>query len=137
MPLKILIIDDDTAITDHLHDVAVRLGHQVTVENDSRQVESLLTTAFDLMFLDLRMPFLDGIQVMRVLSQKKVSAALVLMSGFEKAVLNTAHELAEAHELNTLAHLSKPFKVNAIEALIGEVEQAKIKQVSKPIAQRK
>ncbi len=136
MPLKILIIDDDAAITDHLNDVAVRSGHQVTVENDSRQVESLLTTAFDLIFLDLRMPFLDGIQVMRVLSQKKVSAALVLMSGFDKAVLNTAHELAEAHELNILSHLSKPFKVNAIEALISEVEQAKSKQVSKPIAQR-
>lgn len=137
MPLKILIIDDDTEITDQLHDVAVRLGHQATVENDSRQVESLLTTAFDLIFLDLCMPFLDGIQVMRVLSQKKVSAALVLMSGFDKAVLNTAHELAEAHELNTLSHLSKPFKVNAVEALMSEVKQEKSEQVSKPAAQRK
>ncbi len=137
MSLNILIIDDDTEITDQLSDVAVSSGHQVTVENDSRQVESLLATAFDLIFLDLRMPFLDGIQVMRVLSQKKVSAALVLMSSFDKAVLNTAHELAEAHELNALSHLSKPFKVNTIEALMSEVEQVKVKQVSKPIDQRK
>lgn len=137
MPLKILIIDDETEITDQLHDAAIGLGHQVTVENDSRQVESLLTTNFDLIFLDLRMPFLDGIEVMRVLSQKKVSAALVLMSGFDKSVLNTAHELAEAHELNILSHLSKPFKVNAIEALIKGVKQAKIKRVSASIDQRK
>ncbi len=137
MALKILIIDDDTEITDHIHDVATRLGHQVTVENDSRQVESLLTTAFDLIFLELCMPFLDGIQVMRGFSEKKISAALVLMSGFDKAVLNTAHELAEAHELNTLSHLSKPFRVNAIEALISEVKQAKVKQISKPADQRK
>ncbi len=136
MSLKILIIDDDTEITDQLSDVVVRSGHQATVENDSRQVESLLSTSFDLIFLDLRMPFLDGIQVMRVLSQKKVSAALVLMSGFDKSVLNTAHELAEAHELNTLSHLSKPFRLNTIKSLITEVEQAKIKQISKPIAQR-
>ena len=137
MPLKVLIIDDETEITDQLHDVAVRLGHQATVENDSRQVESLLTTTFDLIFLDLRMPFLDGIQVMRVLSQKKVSAALVFMCGFDKTVLNTVYELAKAHELKVLRPLYKPFKENAIEALIREAEQAKSKQVNKPLAQRK
>jgi EAL domain-containing protein (putative c-di-GMP-specific phosphodiesterase class I)/ABC-type branched-subunit amino acid transport system substrate-binding protein/CheY-like chemotaxis protein len=136
MPLKILIIDVDTDITDHLQEVAVRLGHHVTIESDSRQVEPLLTTVFDLIFLELCLPFLDGIQVMRILSEKKVSAALVLMSGCDKAVLNTAHELAEAHELNTMSPLSKPFKEKAIEALISEVEQAKSQWVNKPVAQR-
>jgi EAL domain-containing protein (putative c-di-GMP-specific phosphodiesterase class I)/ABC-type branched-subunit amino acid transport system substrate-binding protein len=137
MSLKVLIIDDDIKITDQLQDVVERSGHQVTVENDSRNVESLLTTEFDLIFLDLRMPFLDGIQVMRILSEKKVSAALVLMSGFDKSVLNTAHELAEALELKALGQLSKPLKVDAIESLIKEVEQTKLIQVDQPISQRK
>ena len=137
MSLNILVVDDDVEISNLLQDIASRTGHQVTVVNDSRLVEALLSTPFDLIFLDLKMPFLDGIQIMRLLAQQKVNSPLVLMSHLDKSVLNTAQELAEAHQLNALSYLPKPFKVHTVESIFVEVKKVKLKQVSEAIAQKK
>lgn len=122
MSLNILIIDDDSGITGLLKNIGSRSGYNVSVLNNSTNILSSLTKSYDLIFLELNMPSMDGIEVMRVLSDQKITANLVLMSGFDRSVLNTAHELAEAHCLNVLSHISKPFKVQKIQEIFEQVE---------------
>lgn len=121
MSLKVLVIDDDVGITQLMAAILQRLEHHSMIINDPFEVVDLLSQQFDLIFLDLDMPGMDGIEVMRVLSEKEVVSSLVLMSGFDDAVLNTAHDLAEAHSLNVLTHLSKPFSLKEVQSVLKQV----------------
>jgi len=129
MDLNVLIVDDDPGITDLLQRVTEREGHVATVVNDSREVEAALSVSFDLVFLDLNMPYMDGIQVMRLFSSANLNASLVLISGFDKSVLNTAHELALAHGLNVLTHISKPFDIKVVRDLFTRVQDRETESV--------
>jgi DNA-binding NtrC family response regulator len=64
--VTILVIDDDAASRDSLHDVLVDAGYQVTAAASGEEgLAALKTTDFDLAITDLRMPGLDGIAVLR------------------------------------------------------------------------
>lgn len=127
MALNILIIDDEPGITALLQALVERAGHTSNAVNDPREVEAQLNSALDLIFLDLNMPHLDGVQVLRLLADKKITAFLVLMSGYDHSVLNTAHELAEAHGLNVFSHINKPFKADEIARILNTVAQSEVK----------
>ena len=64
-----------------------------------------------LLVLDLFMPNMDGIEVMRQLAKKSNPPALVLISGHDAGVLHSAEELGRAHNLTILAALPKPLSV--------------------------
>lgn len=61
-----------------------------------------------LMVLDLQMPEMDGIEVMRRLAKMPNPPALILVSGHDVSVLSSAEKLCHAHGLEVIACLSKP-----------------------------
>ena len=61
-----------------------------------------------LMVLDLQMPEMDGIEVMRRLAKMLNQPALILVSGHDVSVLASAVKLCRAHGLEVIASLSKP-----------------------------
>lgn len=131
MSLQVLIIDDDPIITGVLESICTQHGHQADVLNNPLILESKLNKAYDLIFLDLQMPGMDGIEVMRVLEKHKISSNIVLISGFERSVLNTAHELADAHGLAVVSHIMKPFDRSQVEAVFRQVSELdKSKKIS-------
>jgi len=67
--------------------------------------------AGSLLVLDLFMPNMDGIEVMRQLSERPNPPALILISGHDAGVLHSAEELGRAHNLTILAALPKPVSV--------------------------
>lgn len=132
MSLRILIIDDDDIITDLLVEICSRLEHQAVAINDPQEIKTSLTDDFDLIFLDLNMPIMDGIEVMRFLARKQISSSLVLMSGFDESVLLTAMELAETHGLNTTCKLNKPFQANEVIRILQTINTETPSPVIKP-----
>ncbi len=79
---KILVIDDEKAIRDSLKDILEYEGHQVTpAENGIKALEILEKENFQVTFCDIKMPQMDGIELLEKASEKDVQTAFVMISG--------------------------------------------------------
>ena len=106
---RILVIDDDSAICEVVSGMARTMGLECEATKDSATFLGLVTPDTSLILLDLMMPGLDGIEVLRLLGEKHCQAPILLMSGVNKRVLETAEKLAHSLGLHVVGHLQKPF----------------------------
>jgi len=91
---RILVIDDEHDIGEFVAAAASSLGLQCVVTTDAGTLPELLTPDVSLILLDLMMPEMDGVEALRLLSELKCKAGIVLMSGISSRVLETAEKLA-------------------------------------------
>lgn len=115
---KVLIIDDDSDVGEFIAATAEGLGLQCVRTTDAPDVLNLCTQDTTLILLDLMMPRMDGVEVLRLLSARRCRASIVLMSGINKRVMETAVKLAEALGLSIAGHLEKPFRLTDLESLL-------------------
>jgi len=110
--MKILLIDDEAFMLKLLAHQLAKLGFTQTQACDGGQAAlALLATGapVDLIFCDLQMPGMDGVEFIRHLVQRVgYQGALVLVSGEDQRILQSAERLAQAHRLNVLGVLAKP-----------------------------
>ena len=67
---KILIIDDERGIRNTLKEILADEGHEVEVaENGKQGLEMAQAKAYDLIFSDIKMPEMDGMEVLKALKQ--------------------------------------------------------------------
>ncbi len=68
---RILVVEDDKAISDMLQTILVEQGYEVTVAGDGKLASDLLaTTSVDLVLLDLNLPSRNGVQVLKEIRQR-------------------------------------------------------------------
>ena len=79
----------------------------------------------DVIMLDLMMPGMDGVEVIRQLAQNQVESSLILVSGYDKGVLHSAHELAQESRLNIVSSLTKPIHVASLNELLVNLKSLK------------
>jgi CheY-like chemotaxis protein len=115
---RVLVIDDEEDIGEFIAIAARHLGLQCTATTDASTLPALLTPDVSLIVLDLMMPEMDGIEALRLLSELKCKAGIVLMSGISKRVLETAEKLANALGLFVVGHLAKPFQLAELEEFL-------------------
>lgn len=109
--MKILLIDDEAfALKLLVHQLAALGLRQVTPVAGGAEALALLEggARFDLILTDLQMPGMDGVEFVRALTQAGYDGELVLVSGEDRRILQTAEQLARAHGLRVLGHLNKP-----------------------------
>ncbi len=116
----IYLLDDEPELVALLADVAAAEGLSPRgYTAAARLFEDV--SAFEpgaILVLDLHMPDMDGIEVMRRLAELKDSPALILVSGTHSGVLHAAQTLGEEHRLEILAALKKPVAVNEFRGLL-------------------
>ncbi len=79
---KILVIDDERSIRNTLKDILEFEKHQVTVaENGKQGLDAAQNSFFDLIFSDIKMPEMDGIELLGHLMEKEIEAPVVMISG--------------------------------------------------------
>jgi DNA-binding NtrC family response regulator len=79
---KILIIDDERSIRNTLKDILEFEKHQVSLaENGLKGLETAQNEMFELIFSDIKMPELDGIELLTQLKEKEIEAPIVMISG--------------------------------------------------------
>lgn len=122
--MKILIVDDDEFARELLTCQLTVLGASA-VECFDRGSEALqaLTEGHDvtdLVFCDLQMPEMDGVEFVRQLASIGYRGGLVLVSGQDLRILQAAERLAEAYELNVLGALHKPVTSNTLQEVLRE-----------------
>lgn len=88
----------------------------------------------DLIFLDINMPDMDGMEFVRHLATRQYQGSLIIISGEDERMLQTVEKLVNAHNIMALGHLQKPFKIAALSNLLGKWQPA---WMNKPVQKGK
>jgi DNA-binding response OmpR family regulator len=109
-PTTVVVADDDEAVRQLLSRVLARDGYRVlTAEDGARAVQLIEAGDIDLVFLDLQMPQLGGMAVLRWLSQRPSAPRVVVVSAL------AGHELKmETLKLGAFDYLEKPITVDRL-----------------------
>lgn len=120
--LKVLVVDDEAFVLKLTVRILSKLGYDdvVTANNGVVALAEIdkVDTPFDIIVCDLNMPEMDGIAFMRHAAEKNVRAGMILLSGEDERMLETARDLAAAHNLHILGVIPKPLKPDALSNLL-------------------
>ncbi len=116
---RVVIIDDEPAFAETLTKMVSDLGFEVTVATDARSSYTFELKNSDVVFVDVLMPNVSGLQVLQKLAQQKAKCSVVLMSGHLER-LDEAEKLARKLDLNLIGALEKPFRLEDVkDVLLG------------------
>jgi len=122
---RILVIDDEIDVGEFVSDAAQAMGLQCTATTDAKIFLETLAPDTTLILLDLMMPEMDGVELLRLLSEQKCKAGIVLMSGVGKRTMESAGQLAQALGLSIVGHLQKPFRLAELEQVLQKQAEPK------------
>jgi EAL domain-containing protein (putative c-di-GMP-specific phosphodiesterase class I)/AmiR/NasT family two-component response regulator len=108
---RLLVIDDDPDMCALVVRAATSIGLEATASTNFEQFKAGLTPGTDVIVIDLMMPEVDGIEVLRYLGDRNFPAEIILISGYDKKVLNVAAQLATTLGLDVRASLEKPLNL--------------------------
>lgn len=115
---KALIIDDDVDLGEFVSQAIESMGLQCSATTSAEEFLEQATPDVDLIVLDLLMPNVDGVELLRLLAKRHHAAGIILMSGIGARVMETAAELAATLGLTIVGHLQKPFRLSALEEIV-------------------
>ena len=125
---RILVVDDDVAVQSTVRLLLERAGHSVVTAGDGRKGLALCGTGdFDLLFLDIFMPGMDGFETMRMVRQHHPRMPIIVISGRPISTEADAAPdfLTMATKLGAISSLQKPFKpADLLAAVTGCLEAA-------------
>lgn len=114
---KILLVDDEPIILKMLGQWMENLGYAfATATNGVEAVEALRKHAFDIVFTDINMPRMDGMQLLRHIKQYSPQTDVIVITGYA-----TEYNAAEAMEAGALHFLLKPFLAKDLYAALNRV----------------
>lgn len=116
---RLLIIDDEPALAAYVAKAAAMCGYEPLVaDGDTDFRAQFLNEGPALVALDLGMPGSDGVELLRFLAEHRFSGPVLIISGFDRRVLDSAFRLGEALGLNMVGPLEKPARLETIEDLL-------------------
>jgi len=119
--LNILVVEDEKPLCELFVKTLVPKGHTVfTVLSGEEALPLLDTENFDLVFLDLLLPGVSGIDIYKKICQLLRSPEVVVMTSF-----SSSHLIAKALELGLLTIIQKPFSLQTIFEAVERVVHTK------------
>lgn len=114
---KILVVDDMKSMRRTLAGLMEDKGYDVTgVEDGYQAIEAAKRTAFDLIFMDIKMPGINGVQTFREIKKITPKSVVVMMTGFAVEDL-----VKEALEEGAFSVVYKPFDTERVISLVEAV----------------
>jgi DNA-binding response OmpR family regulator len=120
---RLLLIDDEPALADFVANAASGCGFEPVVTSDDGQFrEEFLAQRPDMVALDLGMPGMDGVELIRFLADEDYRSPVLIISGFDRRVLESAFRLGEALGLSMAGQLEKPVRLEALESMLSQLK---------------
>jgi len=117
--MRLLVVDDDTVFREELSTLLRDWGHQVeSVNSGARAIEALGIAEFDAVFSDVRMPRMNGIELLRQIRERWPRVYVVMITGY--ATIETA---VEAMKLGAFDYLRKPFRSEHVEKIVAGIQE--------------
>ena len=114
---KILIVDDNPNMSVLLSDILEIFEFQGTQAEDGEEaLEKLKSDEFALVFTDLRMPKMDGIDLLKAIKSQHPQVPVVVITGYS---LGETQNMLLTQKAD--GFLNKPFKVNEIKDLLTDL----------------
>ena len=111
---KLLVVDDEIAVCDILKHFFTKQGYQVFMTTKGEEALALAEQERpDLMLLDIKMPVMSGIEVLRKLRGRKNTIKVVMVSA-----LHEDQVVAEAPKLGAVGFVVKPFHLDYLEQVV-------------------
>ena len=114
---KIIVVDDEPSVRDILYQVLKDEGYSVVTAKDG--LDALAKTSvidFDLMFLDVRMPGMSGLEVLSSMAEKHPKTVVVMLTAVEG--MGAQHE---AYQREAFAYLNKPCDLDEVVEIARQI----------------
>ena len=115
---KLVVLDDEIDLAGFVCDVAETVGFFAQSFNRANDFKNGFKGDADVIVLDLLLPDIDGIEIIRFLAETKCKSRLILVSGFDEGVLHSAEKLVLEQGLPFIGSLNKPFRKNDLSILL-------------------
>lgn len=110
---QLLLIDDEPAFGRFVADAAEEAGYKAHVTTSAEPFKQAFRELRpDAVALDLAMPGSDGVELLRFLAEERCTAPVIIVSGFDRRVLESSTRLGEALGLNMVGQLTKPVRLD-------------------------
>ena len=116
-PRRILVVDDEDDLRTLLSHVLSTHGYDITSASDGEEAIALLEkVSFDVALLDIQMPNINGIEVLKFISENCPSTRAIMLTGYA----DLKHAM-EAKEFGAQDFIGKPYKLEDILTTIERV----------------
>lgn len=116
--LRVLVVDDDRDLAESLEMALQGRGHRVEVANSGEDaVARFANEPFDIAFLDVRLPGINGVEALRRIRKLRPDARVVMITGY-----SAEENLHSARDHGALGVLRKPFSLQKLFEYLGQLE---------------
>ena len=120
---RLLLIDDEPALAEFLANAASSCGFDpVITALDEEFRQAFIAHRPEMVALDLGMPGMDGVELTRFLADQDYRGPVLIVSGFDRRVLESAFRLGEALGLNMVGPVEKPVRLEELEELLAKLK---------------
>ena len=120
---RLLLIDDEPALADFLAAAARECGYEASVaRNEAEFRQGFADARPDMVALDLGMPGTDGVEFLRFLAGESYCGPVLIISGFDRRVLESAFRLGEALGLRMAGPVEKPARFEELAVLLNDLK---------------
>jgi len=111
---RILVIDDEQGMRDFLAIMLKKEGYEVVAaENGEHALKAIQSEIYDLVITDVKMPRVDGIEVLRAVKEVSPETVVIVITAFA-----STDAAVQAMKLGAYDYITKPFKVDEIKLII-------------------
>ncbi len=112
--MRILLVEDNETLADGLSSILRGSGYAVDVVGDGASADAVTATeTFDLVILDLNLPEMGGLEVLRSMRSRQDKAAVLILTA-----RGTTEERVKGLDLGADDYMTKPFDVSELEARV-------------------
>jgi DNA-binding response OmpR family regulator len=118
-----LLIDDEPRLAAFVAQAAEMCGYDPRIADGDHDFRAQFTADTpSLVALDLGMPSCDGVELLRFLADQGFGGPVLIISGFDRRILDSAFRLGEALGLNMVGPLEKPTRLEALEDMLTQLK---------------
>ncbi|MFA6107865.1 MAG: sigma-54 dependent transcriptional regulator, partial [Candidatus Latescibacterota bacterium] len=120
-PVRVLVVDDDRQMQQLLEKVLVANGYRVSLAgNGAESLQRLKNDEADIVLSDIRMPGLDGMDLLRQILERHPGTTVIMMTAF-----GAVDSAVEAMKAGAYDYISKPFKMDEVLIVLARVSEEK------------
>ena len=121
--VRIIVADDHGAIRELLSDLLTSQGAEVCVAGTGSGALECLSEPFDILITDLKMPEMDGLELLRRVSELEQSPLVIMMTGY-----GTVDTAVEAMKRGAYDYVLKPFRPRDISSVVYKAWRRRLEE---------
>ncbi len=115
--MKILVVDDEEGARELFHTILTDEGYAVTLAHNGEQaLEEFKSNAFDLVVTDIKMPTMDGLQLLQEIRKVGSKADVIMVTAYGEV-----ESYLKAMSLGAAEYINKPIRIKELKRIVHKV----------------